>query len=224
MQDELASIFSSRGAIFLQPVEQIMKHLTTVKLLLFDWDGVFTDGRKDSNRNSSFSELDTMGINLLRFCYWLHSGIIPFVAIISGEENQGAMFIAERDHLDAVYFQVKNKTDMADRLKKDFNVKVSESLFLFDDVLDIGLVRQTALNFAIKNDASLLFKEYIKSEKNVAYISANTGATHAIREISELIMGLLGRYKEVIDHRATFSLTYQTYLKERNLVIPKLFY
>ena len=132
----IEKLFKSKGGNFLQSPSAIKAGLFEVNVLLFDWDGVFTDGRKDNKRNSTYSELDTMGINLLRFALYLQNGRIPFTAIITGEENPGAMFVAERDRFDAVYYQVKDKSQMEARLAKDFNVKVSESLFFFDDVLD----------------------------------------------------------------------------------------
>lgn len=212
----LEKLFTENGGCFLHPVALIKGNLEGVNTLLFDWDGVFTDGRKDSNRNSSYSELDTMGINLLRFAFWLQNGTIPFTAIITGEENPGAMFVARRDHYDAVYYHVKNKGMMAERLHTDFKVDAARSLFLFDDVLDLGLVNFTRLSFALRNEASLLFQDYIRTVEKCAYISGNTGGNHGIREISELIMGLMGIYTNVIQHRASFSPVYKEFLALRN--------
>lgn len=212
----IEKLFTSKGGNFLKSPSSIKAVLDEVNVLLFDWDGVFTDGRKDNKRNSTYSELDTMGINLLRFAFYLQNGRIPFTGIITGEENPGAMFVAERDRFDAVYYQVKDKSQMEARLAKDFNIKVSESLFLFDDVLDLGLVKASRMSFALKNEASFLFQEHLKTVDKCAYISSNTGGNHGIREISELIMGLMGLYGAVIENRATFSPVYTEFLTLRN--------
>ncbi len=218
--EDIEKLFTLNGGCFLHPVSLIKGNLEGVNTLLFDWDGVFTDGRKDSNRNSTYSELDTMGINLLRFAFWLQNGTIPFTAIITGEENPGAMFVARRDHYDAVYYHVKNKSMMGERLNTDFRVDVSKSLFLFDDVLDLGLVSLSRLSFALRNPASLLFQQYIRTVEKCAYISGNTGGNHGIREIAELIMGLMGQFTSVIEHRASFSPVYKEFLQLRNTHEP----
>lgn len=212
----LEELFSSKGGLFLHPVTRIKDSLNEVTALLFDWDGVFTDGRKDSKRNSTFSELDTMGINMLRFAFWLQNGKIPFTGIITGEENPGAMFVAERDRFDAVYYQVKDKSLMGARLATDFKVDISTSLFLFDDILDLGLVKSTKVSFAIQNPASHLFQEYIKKIEQCAYITANSGASHGIREVCELLMGTMGLYDKVIENRAGFTPVYKEFLEKRN--------
>ncbi len=221
---QLAELFSAKGGHFLQSASFIKDKLTGVSVLLFDWDGVFTDGRKDSNRNSTYSELDTMGINLLRFAFWLQNGAIPFTAIITGEENPGAMFVARRDRFDAVYYHVKDKSQMEGRLLADFNVSVSESLFLFDDVLDLGLVEATCISFALRNNASHLFQQYIRTVQKCGYITANTGGEHGIREVCELLMGCMGLFTAVIEHRAAFTPLYRGFLSERNLKTEPVLY
>lgn len=212
----IEQLFKSKGGHFLQSASAIKAAMLEVNVLLFDWDGVFTDGRKDNKRNSTYSELDTMGINLLRFAFFLQNGTIPFTAIITGEENPGAMFVAERDRFDAVYYQVKDKSQMEARLALDFSVEVSKSLFLFDDVLDLGLVKASRMSFALRNQASFLFQEHLKTLKKCGYITANTGGNHGIREVTELLMGCMGLFDAVIENRASFTAVYKDFLAIRN--------
>lgn len=39
----------------------------TIKAFVFDWDGVFNNGQKNIDGHSTFSEVDSMGVNLIRF-------------------------------------------------------------------------------------------------------------------------------------------------------------
>lgn len=225
--EELHRLFTAQGGRFFQQPSAILSTLQKVRVFLFDWDGVFTPGRKDIHRNSSFSELDTMGINMLRLSWFLRTGEIPFTAIITGEENPGAMLIAERDHFDAVYYQVKNKSLMPARLMSDFGVDTSTALFFFDDILDLSLVRKCALAFALSNPAALLFRQHIEQEPKCAYLSANSGGHHGIREITEMLIGLFeglnGNYTQTIQHRTNFDDVYRRYLALRNQIKPSLF-
>ena len=45
--------------------------LDKIKAFVFDWDGVFNNGAKDSEGASPFNEVDAMGTNLLRFNHHL---------------------------------------------------------------------------------------------------------------------------------------------------------
>ena len=50
------------------------------------------------------------------------------------------------------------------------------------------------------------------------YVTGNNGANNAIREMSELCMGLLGGFDEVIRHRMEHKGRYAEYLSVRNAV------
>jgi 3-deoxy-D-manno-octulosonate 8-phosphate phosphatase (KDO 8-P phosphatase) len=65
--------FINLGGTFLTPPSRIKSSLANIKAFVLDWDGVFNDGRKTSETDSTFSEIDSMGINLLRFDYWLRN-------------------------------------------------------------------------------------------------------------------------------------------------------
>ena len=61
--------FKKIGGEFVISPEDLAHKLKNIKVLIFDWDGVFHAGHKNENRSSTFSEADSMGINMLRFHY-----------------------------------------------------------------------------------------------------------------------------------------------------------
>ena len=69
---------------FLTDASLIRQKYLNVKAFAFDWDGVFNDGYKNEKGSSFFSEIDSMGTNLLRFNHYLVTKNLPVVAIISG--------------------------------------------------------------------------------------------------------------------------------------------
>ncbi len=216
--------FKNQGGEFISSLSYIKEKLNNIKAFIFDWDGVFNSGTKGENISSSYTEADSMGTNLLRFGYWLKNNkSLPVVAIITGENNHSAKKLAVREHFHHIYFKIPNKALAFEHLLKEFNLKADEVAFCFDDVLDFPIAKQCGLKFMIRRDASPLFKQYAVEHKLCDYISAQQGGNHAVREISELILGLYENIEQVISERTDFSTLYTTYLQERNKPETKMF-
>ena len=67
---------------FLHEPAELQRRARKVRAVLFDWDGVFNDGWKDLDGGSPFSEVGSMGVNMLRFALWLRNGVNPPSAVI----------------------------------------------------------------------------------------------------------------------------------------------
>ncbi|RLD79079.1 MAG: phosphatase, partial [Bacteroidetes bacterium] len=104
-----------------------------------------------------------------------------------------------------------------------FNLKEEEVAFCFDDVLDFPIAEKCGLKFMIRRDASPLFKKFAIENKLCDYITAQTGGNHAVREVSDLALGLTGQINQVIKERTAFSELYTSYLKQRNSHDTKMF-
>jgi 3-deoxy-D-manno-octulosonate 8-phosphate phosphatase (KDO 8-P phosphatase) len=223
MIQKIAEIFSGLGARFITKPDSMEKKLQNIRGLLFDWDGVFNSGKKSSEHPSTFSEIDSMGINLLRFAIWLETGIVPFTGIITGQINDSAFELAKREHFHAVYFNFKSKKEALDHIKEEFEIKPSQMAFVFDDVLDISAAKHSGLSMLVKRTSSPLLTNFILNNGLADYITAHTASENAIREICELLIGLKGRYDEVLEKRIQFSEEYSDYLQQRNQ-ITSIFY
>src|ERR1043166_618462 len=90
---------------FITPEKKVKEKLKHIKAILFDWDGVFNNGQKTSNGGSAFSEVDSMGTNLLRYSLYLRNGKMPVTAVISGEKNETAFYFCNREGFHASYFK-----------------------------------------------------------------------------------------------------------------------
>ena len=133
--DEIAKIFEDRGGEFLTSPSLISKKLKNIRAILFDWDGVFNDGSKGGNRQSGFSEVDSMGTNMLRFSQWLfHNKEMPVCGIITGADNFAAYDFAQREHFHKVYFKVSNKIESLNHMNEMLGIKPEEVLYVFDDI------------------------------------------------------------------------------------------
>ena len=203
---------------FIENQDVIAKKLKNIKALIFDWDGVFHSGYKKSNKESSFSEADSMGINMLRFSYFLKDNAIPFTAIITGENNETADYFAKREHFDEIFLKVKNKIEILDWLTQHKGFTNEEVLFVFDDILDLSIAKVCGLRFMVNRDASFMLTSYCKKNQLCDYITKNNAENHAIREISELAITLMGDYDQVIEKRINYDEDYLNYLEIRNSI------
>ena len=207
--------FQNLGGEFVTPSELLRTKLSGIKALLFDWDGVFNNGEK-GEIPSTFSEVDSMGINMLRLGFYLFSSRVPYTAVVTGETNHTAFKWATREHLDNVLFQVKHKIEILDFLHKQHNIHKEDILFVFDDILDLSLAKEVGTRILIGRKSNPLFTNYCKDNKLCDYITYSQGNENALREISELVLMALGKFEETIAHRMAFDDVYQAYLQERN--------
>lgn len=222
-EDKISSAFMQAGGRFISSPDEIRKKLLPVKAFVFDWDGVFNDGRKAAGIDSQFSEVDSMGTNLLRFGYWLLNGNMPLTAIISGQKNETALSFARRENYDAVFANFKDKRSAFTNFTLAHHLQPHEVLFIYDDVLDLPLAEVCGVRFFVRNAGTLLMRDFVEQEHMADYITANEGGRYAVREICELLLGLKGIYSEVLKHRLQYSETYAAYLKRRYSHQPRLF-
>lgn len=207
--------YEKEGGEFVSSPFLLKQKLSAVKAIVFDWDGVFHSAYKNETRSSSFSEADSMGVNLLRLGYYLENGTIPFTAVISGEHNPTAEFWCQREHLNAIVQGAKDKRHLLDYLEREHNIESDSVLFVFDDVLDLSLAERVGARFLVSKRAVPGFRAYCRNRNLVDYITFSHGGEHAVREVSEVCLTLIDRLDEVIDLRTAYDHRYQTYFELR---------
>ncbi len=209
--------FRDGGGEFLASPGELEARLGSIRGFLFDWDGVFNPGTKGAGSPSGFSEADSMGTNLLRFAWWLRSdGVLPFIGILTGQENPTAVLLAERERFQVVYRGFLDKLAALEDLRARFGIRPDELCFVFDDVLDLGVAARCGLRVLVRNRGAPLLNRYVAREGLCEYVTGREGGGHAVRETSELLLGLTGEYDRVIRERATHSRRYRQYLEQRD--------
>jgi 3-deoxy-D-manno-octulosonate 8-phosphate phosphatase (KDO 8-P phosphatase) len=221
--EDIEALFTSKGANFLLSSSEIAVKLNKLKAIILDWDGVFNDGKKANNEGSPFTEVDSMGLNMLRFSIYLKHGFTPAIFIVTGENNIPATKLSRREHFNAVYIKVKNKNRALDHITRNFDLEKDEIGFVYDDILDLGLAAAVSLRFFVNRAANPLLSEYVAHNKLAEYYTANSGGEYAVREITELSIGLLGNFNEVVKQRVENSSLYQEYLLDRNNINTQFF-
>ncbi|MCE3229677.1 MAG: phosphatase [Bacteroidetes bacterium] len=225
---ELERIYLALGGKFITPLDEIKTKLQNVKAIIFDWDGVFNDGSKavtkDGSASSNFSEVDSMGTNLLRFSCYLQKKEMPVTAIISGEKNETAFYFCKRECFHYSFFKTAtNKLDSLKYICEKENIKPEQVAYFFDDVLDLGIAEVCGLRILVNQKYNPLFADYCVKNKMVDYITAADGGNHAVRESTELLIALNGNYDTVLTERKNASENYKSYLEGRRAIATKYF-
>jgi 3-deoxy-D-manno-octulosonate 8-phosphate phosphatase (KDO 8-P phosphatase) len=215
MNNNIESVFTEIGGIFLSNAEQINLKLKGIKAFVFDWDGVFNNAAKNENKSSTFNEADSMGTNMLRFNYFLHNNKMPACAIISGEKNEMAFYFCNREHFSSSYYKVADKIIALEHFCKANNINKNEVCYMFDDVLDLSIAKVCGIRILINRKANPLFKNYVINNNLADYITAHESGNFAVREACEMLIGLIGTYNEVMEHRTSFSPIYKDYITQR---------
>lgn len=211
--------FSDNGLRTTAPEPELLRRLARTKAVLFDWDGVFNDGFKDADGGSPFSEVGSMGVNLLRFALWLRNGSLPKAAVITGQHNPYAQRFAQRERLHGVYMGFTNKPEAFDAFLAKHGLQADEVAFFFDDVLDLPVASRCGLRLMIGSPVTAWLVEQAIARGEVDIVTANSGGNNGLREATDAVIALLANGADVIDHRVRYSEIYQRYLSERQSVV-----
>lgn len=196
----------------------LRERLTRIRAVVCDWDGVFNDGSKDNEGGSPFSEVDSMGLNLLRFALWLRKEELPHAAIITGQLNHHAERFAMRERLHGVYMGFTHKPEAFDAFLGSHCLEAGEVLFVYDDVLDLPVASRCGLRVLVGHRATERFQRTCIERGLVDLHIPFGGAHHALRAACEHLIAAMGCWDRVIDHRVAYDGTYQRYLVQRQAV------
>lgn len=214
--ERISELFETQGGQFLQPMGMLVPTVAKIKALIFDWDGVFHDGKKGPGLQSSYSEVDTAGINAIRFARFLQDGTVPAVVVISGQQNEAAVQISQRDHYQACYFRMANKYKALEHVCAALGISPEECAYMYDDSIDLPVAELAGLRILVNRSCAPVFTDYVSKHHLADYITANRAEGHAIREAMELLVALSGKGEEVYAARHTQSGQFQHYVKARN--------
>ena len=148
-----------------------------IKLLVFDVDGVMTDGSITYDENGveykTFNAKDGHGLAKMA-----KSGYIT--AIITGRNN-GTVDRRARDlGIKEIYQGVKNKLPILDAIMEKYELDYSQVSYMGDDEPDLKILEKVSIS-ACPNDAVNCVKEVCN------FVSSKNGGYGAVRELCDLI-------------------------------------
>ena len=154
------------------------KALSRVRLIAFDVDGVFTDGRfylsDDGIESKAFNTQDGCGIRQL-----LNAGIE--VAVISGRQSHAVDRRMADLGVSNVFQGCKDKVAAFDELAAKLGITAAECAYVGDDVLDLPLLRKVGFPVAVANAVTAV-------RDQCKHTTVAKGGFGAVREVCELIL------------------------------------
>ncbi len=159
---------------------------SNVKLVAFDVDGVFTDGRfylsEDGIESKAFNTQDGFGIRQLQ-----NAGIA--VAIISGRKSGAVEKRMAELGVEHVYLACTDKLATFDELARKLGVSAAETVFVGDDIPDLPLLSKVGYSIAVANAVAAV-REFCD------YTTVASGGYGAVREVCELVLSGIGGASE----------------------------
>ena len=219
---EVIQIHKINGANIIAPSSLFTENIKTTKGIILDWDGVFTDGSKGENDFSGFSEIDAMGLNMLRYSLWRRDKIMPHIFIVTGMNNPSAVNLAKRESMTAVYQGFKDKKLALDHIKENYLIHIDELVCVLDDILDLSMAKDCAMRFLVNRKSNPLFLKYVINKQWCDYVTASKSGENPVREVCEFLIGMGNDYERILDERIAFSPNYTQYWEERKALVPNI--
>ena len=160
-----------------------------IKLVIFDVDGVLTDGGvyvgEHGELYKPFYCRDGLAIALLR-----RVGIKT--AVITGRTSKMVAFRAAELKIDAVWQGHLDKREAYAALKQQFGITDDEVAYIGDDLVDLPVMLQAGLAAAV-GDA-------VPEVKKISHVIADArGGYGAVRELLEFILKAQGLWEGIVD-------------------------
>ncbi|HYQ90719.1 MAG TPA: 3-deoxy-manno-octulosonate-8-phosphatase KdsC [Candidatus Competibacteraceae bacterium] len=164
-------------------MQDILHRAAQIRLVIFDVDGVLTDGRlylaDDGNEFKAFHSRDGHGLKMLQ-----NQGVA--VAIISGRRSLAVEQRMTDLGISYVYMGVQDKLVAFQDLLQRQGLDAAEVAYVGDDVIDLPVMIRVGLAIAVQ-DADPFVK------RHAHWQTPSPGGRGAAREVCELLLEALGR-------------------------------
>jgi len=167
-------------------METLFEKAKQIRLVIFDVDGVLTDGSlylgDDGQEYKAFYAQDGLGIKLLQA-----TGVM--IGIISARTSQVVTHRMKSLGVQYIYQGKLDKLPAFKELCEESQLSPHQVAYVGDDLIDVPVMKQVGLAIAVAN-AHFLVTKYAHWQ------TTTTGGRGAVREVCELIMQAQGTYDE----------------------------
>ena len=168
----------------------LKQRAAAVKLVVFDVDGVLTDGRlyfSDDGRESlAFHIRDGHGIRLL-----IHYGVQ--VAVLSARESEAVTRRMNYLGVKRLYQGFQDKGPALQRLLEECGVTAAQTAYLGDDLPDLAPMARVGLAGAVADAHPVVIE-------CAHWVAAAAGGYGAARELCEILLKEQGKWDEALDY------------------------
>ena len=186
-----------------------------IQLLLFDVDGVLTDGKlyifpapagiQQSTQDHAARHSAQGGVALVSQSlieakgFHAHDGAAISLARLGGIKTglitkriSETVALRARDlKLEYVYQGIQDKLTVFEKILAEAGLDANEAAYVGDDVIDLPVMRNCGLAIAVANARS-----EVKAEAH--YVTPHAGGDGALRDATEYILKAQGKWKRVV--------------------------
>ncbi|MDD5146106.1 MAG: HAD hydrolase family protein [Candidatus Pacebacteria bacterium] len=157
--------------------QDLLKQLKSIRFIVFDFDGVFTDNRvlvlEDGREGVFCYRSDGLGIEILR-----KTGF-PLL-VLSKEKNPVVKYRCMKLRLSCKH-GCSNKLRVLKEESKKLNIPLSQVAYMGNDINDVECIKAVGLAVAVADS-------YPEVKRLAGYVTKRAGGFGAIREFCDLIL------------------------------------
>lgn len=159
-------------------MNDILEKASQIKLVVFDVDGVLTDGSlfvgDDGEEYKAFYSRDGLGMKMLQA-----TGVE--IAVITARTSNVVIHRMESLGIKHIYQGRLEKLPAFETILQELDIRAEHAAYVGDDVIDLPVMQRTGLAIAV-HDAHPFVKQHAHWQ------TPNKGGHGAARDVCELIM------------------------------------
>lgn len=163
-------------------MQDILEKAAQIRLVIFDVDGVLTDGSlylgDDGQEYKAFNSKDGLGMKMLRA-----SGVE--IGIITARTSQVVAKRMESLDIQHVYQGREDKLPAFEELIEKLQLSETRVAYVGDDVVDLPIMRRVGLAIAVQDAHKIVMQ-------HAHWQTGSPGGRGAAREVCELLMEAQG--------------------------------
>jgi 3-deoxy-D-manno-octulosonate 8-phosphate phosphatase (KDO 8-P phosphatase) len=168
--------------------ENLTEKAKIIEAVLFDVDGVMTDGKiyysERGETLKAFNAADGLGIKLL-------SDFNVITGVVSGRDSTALRFRLEELNIRHLYLGTTDKLVAFNKFLGQVKLAPEHVAFIGDDLPDLSILTRCGFSVAPRNGCS-------EVRSRVDYVTERQGGDGSIREVVELILKSKGLWEDYI--------------------------
>jgi 3-deoxy-D-manno-octulosonate 8-phosphate phosphatase (KDO 8-P phosphatase) len=179
---------SQSAAPVVEPTDDVKSIACNIELVIFDIDGVFTDGglyrSDDGQETKRFHATDGLGIRMLA-----DAGVT--LGVITGRTSKVVEHRCKELQIEHVYQGQKDKLGAFETLAAKLDLQHAQIAYMGDDIIDMPVMKRAGLALTVPGACAEI-------ADMAHWTSQRRGGNGAVREACELLLKSKNLYEKAI--------------------------
>jgi len=170
-------------------MQDILNKAKAIRLVIFDVDGVLTDGSlfigDDGQEYKAFNSRDGHGMKMLQ-----QGGVQ--IAIITGRTSEVVRHRIRDLGIKLVYQGQRDKNEAFENLMEKLSIQPEQIAYVGDDVVDLPVMSRVGLAIAVQDAHSMV-------KQHAHWQTPSGGGQGAARDVCEMILEAQGKLQPMLE-------------------------